>query len=244
MSQNEKKMEKLTKKAASLALQEKIKDLIIARKLRSGDLMPTENELIDLFGVSRSSLREAVKSLEALHILDIHHGIGTFVGSSSLVPMIRGLTFYAQLHLQDNLKSIIDILDVREILQYGFAPMTLPKITDGQIAILQTLAKTIEANAIQGNFSLKEEKEIHLLIYQPTQNHLLTQYLDAFWQIYEKLETELPPIRLSPKELALQYRELVDAVEARDLERMQRAILYYFQEIRKCLLQGNNNEQA
>ena len=235
-------MEKLTKKAASLALQEKIKDLIITRKLKSGDLMPTENELITLFNVSRSSLREAVKSLEALHILDIHHGIGTFVGSSSLIPMIRGLTFHAQLHLQDNLKSIIDILDVREILQYGFAPMALAKITDEQISTLQNLAKIIEANAMQGHFAVKEEKEIHLLIYQPIQNHLLTQYLDAFGQIYEKLETELPPIRISPTELALQYRELVDATEARDLERMQRAILYYFQEIRKCLRQGNQNE--
>lgn len=93
-------MEKFTKKAASLELQEKIKTLILQRKLKSGDLMPTENELIELFNVSRSSLREAIKSLEALHIVDIRHGIGTFVGSSSLTPMIRGLTFYAQLHLQ------------------------------------------------------------------------------------------------------------------------------------------------
>lgn len=235
-------MEKLTKKAASLALQEKIKDLIIHRKLKSGDLMPTENELIELFGVSRSSLREAVKSLEALHILDIHHGIGTFVGSSSLVPMVRGLTFYAQLHLQDNLKSIIDILDVREILQYGFAPMTLPKIAEHHISELQSLVQILEENAVEGKFSLTEEKQIHLLIYQPLQNHLLSQYLDAFWQIYEKLESELPPIRVSPTDLALQYRELVDAVEAKDLERMQRAILYYFQEIRQCLLQRKNYE--
>ena len=204
--------------------------------------MPTENELIELFGVSRSSLREAVKSLEALHILDIHHGIGTFVGSSSLVPMVRGLTFYAQLHLQDNLKSIIDILDVREILQYGFAPMTLPKIAEHHISELQSLVQILEENAVEGKFSLTEEKQIHLLIYQPLQNHLLSQYLDAFWQIYEKLESELPPIRVSPTDLALQYRELVDAVEAKDLERMQRAILYYFQEIRQCLLQRKNYE--
>ncbi len=235
-------MEKLTKKAASLALQEKIKDLIIRRRLKSGDLMPTENELIEFFGVSRSSLREAIKSLEALHILDIHHGIGTFVGSSSLTPMIRGLTFYAQLHLQDNLKSIIDILDVREILQYGFAPMTLPKITEDISERLQSLIRIMEENATKNEFSIAEEKQIHLLIYQPLQNHLLSQYLDAFWEIYEKLNAELPPIRISPTALALQYRELVDAVEARDLERMQRAILYYFQEIRQCLLKGSNNE--
>ncbi|GJJ80836.1 transcriptional regulator [Pasteurella canis] len=235
-------MEKLTKKAASLVLQEKIKELIIKRKMKSGDLMPTENELIDLFGVSRSSLREAIKSLEALHILDIHHGIGTFVGTSSLVPMIRGLTFYAQLHLQDNLKSIIDILDVREILQYGFAPIAVQKINSQEVQQLQQLVHILEDNAQQGLFSIKEEHQIHLLMYQSVQNHLLTQYLDAFWQIYQQLDGELPKILISPTALAMQYRELIDAVEARDLERVQRAILYYFQAMRQRLTQGKDNE--
>lgn len=234
-------MRKSEKKAASLDLQEQIKALIIQRKLKSGDLMPTENELIELFDVSRSSLREAIKSLEALYILDIRHGVGTFVGSSSLIPMIRSLTFYAQLHLQDNLKSIIDILDVREILQYGFAPMALPKLAEHESQVLQKLVRTIEENAMHNQFSIAEEKQIHLLIYQPLQNHLLSQYLDAFWEIYAQLETELPSIRPSPLALAQQYRELVDAVEAKDLERMQQAILYYFQEIRQCLLKGKND---
>ena len=90
-------MKKTSKKEASLVLQDKIKSLIIKQNLKSGDLMPTENELIEQLGVSRSSLREAIKSLEALHILDICHGVGTFVSESSLVPMIRGLSFHTQL---------------------------------------------------------------------------------------------------------------------------------------------------
>ncbi|QIW14968.1 GntR family transcriptional regulator [Pasteurellaceae bacterium RH1A] len=235
-------MKKLTKKEASLVLQEKITELIFERNLKSGDLMPTENELIELFGVSRSSLREAIKSLEALHILHIHHGVGTFVGLSSLEPMVRGLSFYAQLYLQDDLKHIIDILDVREILQYGFAPMTLPKMDRHHISKIQELVAIIEKQALEGKFAVEEEKQIHLLIYQPLQNQLLSQYLDAFWLIYEKLEAVLPNIRIAPTELALQYRELVDAVEAMDLERMQRAILYYFQGIRQCLLAGGKDE--
>ncbi|QLB13406.1 GntR family transcriptional regulator [Bisgaardia hudsonensis] len=231
-------MEKLTKKEASLALQEKIKDLIISRKMKPGDLMPTESELIDLLGVGRSSLRESIKSLEALHILDIHHGIGTFVGTSSLVPMIRGLTFYAQLHLQDSLKPILDILDVREILQYGFAPIAVQKISIDEVKELQRLVRLMEKKASEGLFSIQEEYEIHLLMYQPVENHLLSQYLDAFFQIYQKLDSELPKIQVSPTMLAMQYRELVDAVEEKNLERVQRAILYYFQTIRQSLTKG------
>ncbi|MGR3807171.1 FadR/GntR family transcriptional regulator [Pasteurella testudinis] len=228
-------MKKLTKKAATLELQEKIKSLILEKNLQPGDLMPTENELIELLGVSRSSLREAIKSLEALHILDIHHGIGTFVGESSLVPMIRGLAFHAQLHLQNDLKCLLDILDVREILQYGFAPIALAKISDQQVEQLQQLVGVIEHNARHTQFSREEEQQIHLLIYRSTENQLLLQYLDAFWQIYQLLDHELPPNTTTPTTLAMQYREWVDAIEARDLERTQHAILLYFQSIRKRL---------
>ncbi|MGV6988517.1 FadR/GntR family transcriptional regulator [Testudinibacter sp. P80/BLE/0925] len=228
-------MKKLTKKAATLALQEKIKQLILDNQLKPGDLMPTENELIELLGVSRSSLREAIKSLEALHILDIHHGIGTFVGESSLVPMIRGLAFHAQLHLHNDIKCLLDILDVREILQYGFAPIALAKISDQQVEQLQSLVAAIEANARVAAFSDEEERQIHLLVYQAVENHLLSQYLDAFWQIYQLLEHELPPNTVAASTIAMQYREWVDAIEARDLERVQHAILVYFQRIRQRL---------
>ena len=102
-------MKKTSKKEASLVLQDKIKSLIIKQNLKSGDLMPTENELIEQLGVSRSSLREAIKSLEALHILDIRHGVGTFVSESSLVPMIRGLSFHTQLNLHNDHNQLINI---------------------------------------------------------------------------------------------------------------------------------------
>ena len=225
-------MKKTSKKEASLVLQDKIKSLIIKQNLKSGDLMPTENELIEQLGVSRSSLREAIKSLEALHILDIRHGVGTFVSESSLVPMIRGLSFHTQL---------INILDIREILEYGFAPMVLGKISQEQTALLQKSVANMEKNAREQKFSPKDEYHIHLKLYEPLNNPLLIQYLDAFWQIYQQVEKGLPPPILSPEKLAMQHRELIDAVEAHDLVRMQRAILQYFQSIRQRLQQGGHD---
>lgn len=152
--ENENRNEKTSKKEASLVLQDKIKSLIIKQNLKSGDLMPTENELIEQLGVSRSSLREAIKSLEALHILDIRHGVGTFVSESSLVPMIRGLSFHTQLNLHNDHNQLINILDIREILEYGFAPMVLGKISQEQTVLLQKSAN-MEKMPVNKNFPLK-----------------------------------------------------------------------------------------
>lgn len=231
-------MRNTSKKVANLVLQDRIKDLIIKRHLKSGDLMPTENELIEQLNVSRSSLREAIKSLEALHILDIKHGVGTFVSQSSLIPMIRGLSFHTQINLNDSLKSLFDILDIREILEYGFIPMVLAKITDNDIAQIQKLVANMEKKARQQKYASDDEHRIHLAIYYPLNNALLIQYLDAFWQIYQQLEKYLPPILLSPSDIAIQHRELVDAIEARHISRIQQAILFYFQTMRQRLSQG------
>jgi len=226
-------MKKLAKKASNLALQEEIKQLILSRGLKAGDLMPTENELMTHLNVSRSSLREAVKSLEALHILDIHHGVGTFISESSLTPMIQSLAFHTQLHLQDNMKYLLDILDVREILQYGFAPLAIAKISDQEGDALQELSLQMKQRARDGEYSTEIEYQIHLQTYQAIKNPLLSQYLDAFWQIFQLQEDNLPASSLTPEQIALSYQEWVDAVEARDINRFQHSVLLYFRHLRQ-----------
>ncbi|MFR2644222.1 MAG: FadR/GntR family transcriptional regulator, partial [Haemophilus parainfluenzae] len=137
--------------------------------------------------------------------------------------------------------QLINILDIREILEYGFAPMVLGKISQEQTALLQKSVANMEKNAREQKFSPKDEYHIHLKLYEPLNNPLLIQYLDAFWQIYQQVEKDLPPPILSPEKLAMQHRELIDAVEAHDLVRMQRAILQYFQSIRQRLQQGGHD---
>ncbi|MFC0309539.1 FadR/GntR family transcriptional regulator [Gallibacterium trehalosifermentans] len=226
-------MKKSAKKASNLALQEEIKQLILSRGLKAGDLMPTENELMTHLNVSRSSLREAVKSLEALHILDIHHGVGTFISESSLTPMIQSLAFHTQLHLQDNIKYLLDILDVREILQYGFAPLAIAKISDQEVDALQELSLQMKQRARDGEYSIAIEYQIHLQTYQAIKNPLLSQYLDAFWQIFQLQEDNLPTSFLTSEQIALNYQEWVDAVEARDINRFQHSVLLYFRYLRQ-----------
>ena len=154
---------------------------------------------------------------------------------------IRGLSFHTQLNLHNDHNQLINILDIREILEYGFAPMVLGKISQEQTALLQKSVANMEKNAREQKFSPKDEYHIHLKLYEPLNNPLLIQYLDAFWQIYQQVEKGLPPPTLSPEKLAMQHRELIDAVEAHDLVRMQRAILQYFQSIRQRLQQGGHD---
>lgn len=72
---------------------EGIKRYILDERLRPGDPLPTEPALCEALGASRSSVREAVKILDALDIVDVRHGHGTYVGRLSLSALVESLTF-------------------------------------------------------------------------------------------------------------------------------------------------------
>src|SRR5688572_20396388 len=72
---------------------QQVKAYILRNHLRPGDLLPTETELCDTLGVSRSSVREAIRRLATLDIVEVRHGYGTFVGNLTLAPLVEGLVF-------------------------------------------------------------------------------------------------------------------------------------------------------
>lgn len=71
-------------------IERRIKELILERRLGPGDPLPTEAELMELFEAGRVSVREALKALQAMNVVEIRRGFGTFVGSLSLSPSPRG----------------------------------------------------------------------------------------------------------------------------------------------------------
>ncbi|BAS14378.1 putative L-lactate dehydrogenase operon regulatory protein [Arthrobacter sp. Hiyo8] len=77
------------------ALQSDIMELILERELEAGDPLPTENELSVALGVGRNTLRESLKVLQALGVIEIRHGFGMFVAPSNFEALADGLTFRA-----------------------------------------------------------------------------------------------------------------------------------------------------
>ena len=86
-----------------------IKSYILRERLQPGDLLPTEVELCEAVGASRSSVREAVRKLEGLNIVNVEHGRGTFVGSLSLDPMVETLAFRSMVSVGKNFDDLADI---------------------------------------------------------------------------------------------------------------------------------------
>ncbi|HEX3789520.1 MAG TPA: FadR/GntR family transcriptional regulator [Pseudonocardiaceae bacterium] len=115
---------------------EKIKEMIVSGALRPGDRLPREADLAERLGLSRNSLREAVKALSLIHVLDVRQGDGTYVTSLEPALLLDAMGFVIDFHRDD---TVLDFLEVRRILEPAATAMAATRISEDQVAELRDL---------------------------------------------------------------------------------------------------------
>ncbi|MFE9764426.1 FadR/GntR family transcriptional regulator [Streptomyces sp. NPDC005808] len=126
-------------------IQREVMQLILDRGLRAGAPLPTETELMEDLGVSRNSVREALKALQALDIVDIRHGYGTYVGEASLTPLVDGLTFRTLARPGDDASALAEILQVREVLEEGLIRRVAGTLSEAELDRLESIVTRMES---------------------------------------------------------------------------------------------------
>lgn len=159
------------KTAPSMATEaaDKIIDFITSKQLLPGDKMPTEAELMASLGVSRSTIREAIKTLSARNILEIRQGSGAYISPKRGVPDDPlGLTF-----IYDADKLAIDLLDVRTMIEPRAAMLAALHATSKQCKALQDQCSLVE-RLIRSNAEYEDEDiKLHCMICEASGNRIL-----------------------------------------------------------------------
>ncbi|MER7371465.1 FadR/GntR family transcriptional regulator [Streptomyces lanatus] len=214
-------------------IQRQIMQLIIDRRLQAGTLLPTEAELMDDLRVSRNSVREALKALQALDIVEIRHGYGTYVGEASLTPLIDGLTFRTLArHDHDDSGALSEILQVREVLEEGLIRRVAATVTEAELDRLEVVVSRMEAAGRVGRAFPDLDREFHELLYASLGNDLVPQLLAAFWTVFRRVNgARGRPDDPSPSLTARWHRDIVTALRAGDVEGAQRAMTVHFRGI-------------
>src|SRR5690348_596939 len=104
--------------------------MIVSGELRPGDRLPREADLAQRLGLSRNSLREAVRALALIRVLDVRQGDGTYVTSLEPGLLLDALTFVVDFHRDD---TVLQFLEVRRILEPAATAMAAQRMTEEQI---------------------------------------------------------------------------------------------------------------
>ncbi len=113
---------------------DQLKEMIISGRLRPGDRLPREADLAGDLGVSRNSLREAVRALSLVRVLDVRQGDGTYVTSLEPALLMDALAFVVEFHRDS---EVLHYLEVRRVLEPAAAAMAARRITPQQAADLR-----------------------------------------------------------------------------------------------------------
>ena len=213
-----------------------IKSYIIQKKLSPGDPLPNEATLCEELSVSRSSVREAVRKLEALHIVKVIHGKGIFVGDFSLEPLVETLSFRTMVNQDANLTKLRDVIQVRRILDLGVAQQVVDAMKGTPRPDLEKLVRHMEKQAKKHTTFLEQDIEFHSRLFDETHNEVLKQLAHSLWLVHMAV---LPQLGLTVSEnlgtAAASHNNMLQAAIAGDVDAYRDADVEHYKPIEGIL---------
>lgn len=212
-------------------IQEKVKDYIRHNELTAGDKLPTEAELAARIGVSRTAIREALRGLEALGIIEVQHGSGRYIRHIDFSEIIDDLAYTLEL-TGANLK---DLLEIRSVLETSFLPETMEYLTAQDLAELDEILMRMGEKVDQGKPFVEEDMAFHQCLFRHTDNQLLKQLLYVFWRLFSEALPESLQVSEHNDAVLERHRRLRQAVGDKDRQRAVRLLQSHFNDVKQRL---------
>jgi len=203
----------------------------IAEELKPGDRLPSERELVRMLCVSRGSVRDAIRTLEVMGLLEPRQGIGTVVcipGSGPASPLTSAL--------REKRKMIAELLDVRKMLEPPLAGRAALHASSDEISDMQDILLRQEAKQSQGDLGIEEDSEFHYSIALASSNTVVLKVVDVLMDLLmETRERSLQGEGRQAKSLAAHHR-ILSAVKRGDAAAAEAAMRRHLQEIENIVL--------
>ncbi len=213
---------------------DRIRRLIVDGRLKAGDRLPPERELAEAFGVSRTSVRDAIRVLEMVGLLEPRQGDGTVVHDLSPDALAQPLASI----LIRNRALLAELLDVRKMIEPPIAARAASLASAEEVGRLEEIFSRQVEKAGRGQFAIEEDSEFHNLLATAAKNAVVLKVLDVLMDLLqESRERSLQvPGRLQK---SLQgHRRILEAIKRRDAAGAQSAMRQHLAEIEDVLLKS------
>ena len=209
--------------------------LILDGALQPGDKLPPERELAERFDVSRSAVREALRSLELKGLVDPRPGEGTLVRTPSIDSLLNPLAGL----LGRKLELVHELLEVRSMIEPHLAGRAARNAEREDINRLKNILDRQEDKVAREELAIEEDSEFHYTIARASKNSVILKVVDLMMDILrESRERSLQVDGRREKSLA-GHRRIFNAIRRRDAEGAEKAMRQHLAEIESILIKKN-----
>ncbi|MCL6611775.1 MAG: FadR family transcriptional regulator [Peptococcaceae bacterium] len=214
---------------------EQVKVLIAEGALSPGDRLISERELADKLQVGRSAVREAFRALEAMGIIEIRPGEGTFIREANTLPFMEVLAHL----LVTEQNSVRELLELRKILEVESAGLAALRHTAEEIEKMERHLEQMRLDILNGELGEQADMNFHYAIAEATHNSLLLKLMNA---IADTMRTGLRQAREklyrtpgTPERLLREHIEICHQIKKSNVEGARRAMLEHLEKVEKGL---------
>ncbi|HXZ39595.1 MAG TPA: FadR/GntR family transcriptional regulator [Terriglobales bacterium] len=205
---------------------------IILKKLHPGDKLPSERELAENLGVSRSSIRDAIRSLELLGLVEPRQGAGTVVREISADTLMNPLTNV----LRHKMELVGELLDFRKMLEPPLAARAATHASDEELEEMEEILRRQETKLRGGELAIEEDSEFHYSIAMASGNSVVLKVLDVLMDLLRDTRERSLQLEGRPQKSLAGHRRVLAAIKRRDAEAAKAAMRRHIEDVEEIVL--------
>ncbi|HEY3248221.1 MAG TPA: FadR/GntR family transcriptional regulator [bacterium] len=209
-----------------------IQRLISDGRLKPGDKLPPERELAEAFSVSRTSVRDAIRVLELMGLLEPRQGEGTVVRDLSPDSLVNPLASL----LVRNKMLMAELLDVRKFIEPPVAARAALHATDAELIHFQEILLRQEQKVRRGELAIDEDSEFHYAIATAARNSVVLRVLDVLMDLLKESRERSLQVAGRLQRSFEGHRRIVSALQSRNAATAEAAMRQHLEEIEEVLL--------
>jgi GntR family transcriptional repressor for pyruvate dehydrogenase complex len=207
---------------------------LIINKLHPGDKLPSERELAETLKVSRSSIRDAIRSLELMGLVEPRQGMGTIVREASSESVVN--PFASALKRRRELVG--ELLDFRKMLEPPLAARAATHASAEDISEMEEILQRQEERQSQGEAAVAEDAEFHYSVALASDNSVVLKVLDILMDLLRDTRERSLQLQGRPEKSLAGHRRILAAIKKHDAEAAKSAMRRHIEDVEEIVLEN------
>jgi GntR family transcriptional repressor for pyruvate dehydrogenase complex len=220
--------------STSQAIVDQLIALIKRGVLKPGDRLPSENELMEMLGVGRSSIREAKQTLMAMNLVEAHPGRGSFIREIGPEACINPEAVWLLLAGE----RMGALYETRELLEVQVARLVAERATDADLQALEKALEQLEHAVCVGESVYDAGLQFHFALIKAAHNPVLVSLYDVIMGLLQECQRPIYEQASDPQAELEHHRQIYRSVRDRDPAQAERVMRQHLQYVKQTTKQG------